>query len=392
MNLRESKKDLFLYFAYIYILFNQFIFTCTRFQDWGGQYGLFETFAYVMEFVLLDYAIWNIVKEPDKKIKLVLTVITVCGALCDGDEVRTLCLMLTAFYGQPMKKALKIWIITIASLFAFTAFCSLVGILEFRVNIGGRYEFGMIWYTDFAYTCLFLFLAFAVYRDGRFRLFEYPVLYALALVVFRLTQAKNTTICMLLFTTMCLVSFIYGKLLDPENENNTLLKKRCDAVIYNVQKYFLDYSFIWGLLLFAFMLSIKDRVALAAEAHDFLGSYADRLGFSYEVLQNPVTPFGQYFYEGQDPYFMVDQFYPRLFVRHGAVLFVVVIAVFTYILIRARRERMNVIYFAMLIMALYAQTDLQIIDCSRDFMFPLAFAVWAALPFDKSNRQGKNQE
>ena len=375
-----------LYAAYIYLISNQFLFTCTRFADWGGQYGLFDVFAHVMEFVLLDYAIWEIIKEPDRKIKLVLGIITLCGALCDGDEVRTLCLMLVALYGQPMKRVLKIWLITISSLFALTIFSSLVGILEFRINLGDRYEFGMIWYTDFAYTCLFLLMAYGVLRNGRFRLPEYPALYLFTLLIFKITRAKNTIICMLCFITLCFFTYIFGKALTEER------RQKAGKWLRSLQKYVLDYAYIWGLLLFFLVLSVKDIIIELAKTHYGLGSYADRLRFSAEALGFPVTLFGQYFYEGHDPYFMLDQFYPRLFVRHGAVLFVIVLAVLTYIMKKARKEGNTIVYWVMLTMALFSQTDPQVIDCSRDFMFPLAFTVWGAASAACVERAEQNGE
>ncbi len=375
-------QDFLLYAAFIYLISNQFLFTCTRFADWGGQYGLFDIFAYVMEFVLLDYCIYGIVTEKDTRIRVILGIITLCGALCDGDEVRTLCLMAVAMRGRPMKRIVRIWFITISALFVMTIISSFLGIVDFNVNFGNQYEFGMIWHTDFGYTCLFLLMAYVVLRDGLLRYYEYILLTAVTFLMFYFTRAKNATICMLLFLVLIFLSGLYDRLLPlsgSEGADGRLqeIRGKCDRVIGALEKYCLDYVYIIGAMLFGIALLCIDQLQALVDATLYsFNTYTARLRFSWEVLHNPVTPFGQYFYEGQDPFFMVDQFYSRLFVRHGAVLFVIVLAMLTYAMKKARKEKKRAVYIALLVLALFSQTDPQVIDCARDFIFPAIFAVF----------------
>lgn len=371
-------SDILLYAAYVYLISNQFLFNCTRYSDWGGQYGLFDIFAYVMEFVLLDYCIYGIIKEKDKKMKALLIIITVCGVLCDGDEVRTLCLMAAAMKDRPMKRIVKIWFVTIAALFAFTIFSSFVGLVEFHVNLGNQYEFGMIWHTDFGYTCLFLLMAYVVLKDGILKYYEYPIILALTFVMFYFTRAKNATICMLLFLMLILASSLYDRLLSKDGKRKEI-RERADRIIEICGACVLDYAFFIGAIVFGIALLLRDKIQLAVDSGvRFLNTYAARLHYSWEALHFPVTPFGQYFYEGHDPYFMVDQFYSRLFVRHGAILFILVLILMTYALKRARMEQNKAIYISLLVLALFSQTDPQVIDCARDFIFPAILAVWTA--------------
>lgn len=338
-------------------------------QELPFIFGLPWTVFSVCHVIVMAYALFAVITETDKKLRIVLLLLTLPGFIAGASWLPIL--LIVAMTHRSADIWLKTGFVTGVSCLFVTMLLALNGVITIMGHGADRFAFGMVNRTNFAFAVLFFMIAYIVIRNGKLKPYEYTFLYLVIIAVFHLVEAKNATVCMFLFVTMCVI----GQICDL-----TGITKKASFFFKGVQKYFLDYSFILALIVF--FAAVKNRESIRSMESDYpwLHSFMIRLDTNAKLLADQFSLFGRSIAENGDfqssKYFVVDSFYARALVMNGIIFFIVIMALFTFYMISARRTGNRTVYFALMIMALFAITDPGITDISLNFLAVLPLATW----------------
>ena len=368
MNISDGNKrfDILLCIAAVYYIFYSFLQSNTMFaQQWNAIYGIPLRLYYISEVIILFFAILAVITEEKRERKLLYTVLILTGMV----NMTMLLIMWPAFAGRSMRFWMRLGAATTLIMFAFTIISALTGHISMYGHDNGPLAYGMINRTNFSFTVLFLIISFGVLKKGRFRFYTYIILYLITGITFYLVTAKNSMICTILFITLCLAAQLYDRFIHND---------RISRVFTGIQKYFLDYSFIIAYGLFKILVSVKDNLREFETKIPFLVSLIYRLDAAEITADMPFTLFGRHVSEsgGKENYFVLDSFMARSPVMDGLIVFLILMLVFTYFMIKARRMKAHPVYFAFMVMALYAITDPSFTGPDLNFLIALPFACW----------------
>lgn len=368
MNISDGNKrfDILLCIAAVYYIFYSFLQSNTMFaQQWNAIYGIPLRLYHISEVIILFFAILAVITEEKRERQLLYTVLILTGMV----NMTMLLIMWPAFAGRSMRFWMRLGAATTLIMFAFTIISALTGHISMYGHDNGPLAYGMINRTNFSFTVLFLIISFGVLKKGRFRFYTYIILYLITAITFYLVTAKNSMICTVLFITLCLAGQLYDRFIHNE---------KISRVFTGIQKYFLDYSFIIAYGLFRLLVGMKDKLGELVPKYPFLGNFVLRLDTAQRTADMPFSLFGRHIAESgnEKNYFVVDSFMARSPAMDGLIVFVILMLVFTYFMIRARRLKAHPVYFAFMVMALYAITDPSFTGPDLNFLIALPFACW----------------
>ncbi|MCR5773805.1 MAG: hypothetical protein K6G42_01850 [Lachnospiraceae bacterium] len=375
-NMRSGKAksvDIVLLTAVIfYVAFSFITDNSQMIQEWGFLYGWPWKLYLVSIAIIRAFAIFSVINEKDRKRQILFGILVVLGFIAGGYAWNLIFLMIAM-----ADRSMKLWLTTALgtglTMFGYTIICSIMGWVSMYGQDGRFFAFGMVNRTNFAFAVLFFIITVSVIRQGRFRYYEYVILYIITIATYYHVYAKNAAACTLLFITMCLFGQLYDCLPLPA-------KKGLGSFFSALQKFFFDYSFILAGIVFWTAVHFRWVFREIQKTYDGIGSFAYRLDMGYEMLQKPVTLFGQTLHEYgglvDKEYFVVDAFFARVPVTSGIIYFIVIMAILTYFMIKARRLNARTIYFAFMVMALFSISDTSHIDISYNFLIALPFATW----------------
>lgn len=362
-------SEIIFYSAVVYAIGYDFFLGNTMFaQEYGYIYLLPLTVFHICEFIILDYAIYSVITEQDRKIRIVYAILSLVGAICiDGSGM--FFLLCVAFSRRSMKKAMMIGFISTLTVFIVTIASSFMGIIGQYGHSERAFALGMVNRTNFAFAVLFLIISYAIIKNGRLKIYEYAVIIASIVVTYKLVHAKNAAVCMTLFTLLCLGSQVYERHFQNE---------KLDKLAENAKKYFLDYSNFWAVAIYGTLVAYRSRISDLASTYQWLGSFTYRLTVFDEVRDYPLTLFGQGLSESGNPgnYFVIDSFCLRSPISDGLIVFALILGILTFYMIKARRSKCKIIYSALLVMALFSITDAAQVDWSLNLMCVMPFAIW----------------
>lgn len=369
---KEGRTDILLVLSLTYyIIYDFFLNESTAFMEWHGIYGIFYRAYLVCRVIFMAFAAFRIIAGSDKKKRVLFIILLLLGII----QHNSILILMVAMAGRSMKKWLPVALS--AGLTAFTAvmLLAVTGKLGMNGIDGGDFAFGMLGRTNFAFAVLFFIIAVAVIKNGIFRYYEYAIIFAVIITTYHLVHAQNSTVCMLVFLSLCIAGQVFEKI--PHG-------RYADKLIYNVQKYLLDYSFIICYIIYWVAVHNRDKIRELINAYPQirLSTFVYRLDMGAEMAALPLTLFGNEINEyglgglGSAEYHIVDSFFARVLAESGIVYFVIIMAILTYFLIKARKNHAGVIYYAFMVMAIYAITDKNFMGIDINFLIVLPFAVW----------------
>ncbi|MBR1524951.1 MAG: hypothetical protein IJ641_10920 [Lachnospiraceae bacterium] len=335
-------------------------------QEWGFIYGIPWRINSICVVIVSAYAVFTVLEEKDRRKKAFFLVLDVFSIVFGWELI----LLMVAMAHRSMKEWMPAALVAGLSTFGLTMLCAFTGLIDINGHNARRLAFGMVNRTNFAFAVLFFIISFSIIRGGYLKYYEYAVLFLFIIATFYHVTAKNAMVCMTLFVLLCLSGQIYDRL--PGE------KKGIGNCFRLMQKYFLDYAFVLSYVLYRIVVYYRKYFEKMKDTIPWIRTFIYRLNIGAETVEMPITLFGQWVRESgnSEDYYVMDSFFAKTPVRNGLVYFVLIMGIFTYFLIRARRSGQRTIYFAFLVMALYAITDPTLVNVSYNFIVALPFAAW----------------
>lgn len=300
-----------------------------------------------------------------------------------------MCALIVGSSGRSLRGILLINLIVGGAVVIVAFLASQMGIITDLVYEGGRHSFGINYCTNCAAHILFLMMTYCMLRVRRFALIDYALL-MVATTFMMFTNAKTNLACAVLLIAGMLV-FQTLRWIDKEHH-----------LIVRLAAAFLSFSFIWcTALCFVTVLGLdlNDRALRRRIIDTFDYSLVRRMELSRDaILEYPFTWFGtkirQRGYGGKteglpswEKYNFIDCSYVRLYVLGGALLFVLLLFVLTYIMLRCYAYKRYDFVFILAVFAIPCIMEHHLLEFYYNIFPLMAFANSDILQIKKGHRK-----
>lgn len=307
--------------------------------------------------LLIIYALQETIASSDKKhFQIDLSILVLGFILWQANnffDLFLICILIVAMQHKSMRKILCITLWIGIPMMLISAIASKAGFI-INVEHGTGYAWGIIYATDCAAHWLYLFMAWAILRNGRFHWFEYPLYFIMFFFLHKLTDADTGYICLNLFLMFCLIIQVSRYI------KNKSSKTQLSSWLCSLGKLF-DYSYPLAGLFSLITLVVDNTIGMPEFITQQFSLYErirlSEVGFS----TYPITLFGQQIIEhgnGLTPdwvtqqYFFLDNSYIKILLNYGIVFLIIMFILLTYLQKKARNKGQHVLYAALLITAL----------------------------------------
>lgn len=361
-------RDLLIFPSVIWIIAYSFMESTNFAINWNAIYGIPLRLNIICQIIVLFYAIYNAMlsEEIDKK------VLYLCLILLGILTSNILFILWVALAGRSMKLWLEIGIGTVITMFALTIVCASIGIIGMGHH--GAWEgncFGMLSRGQFSFVLLFLMLQVSILRQGKYAYYEYV---AMSIIVFfnsYVYKRRNANICMVLFLLILIVMEIYNR-----TRKNT---NKCKVLAF-LQKFFLDYTFIWAYGIFTVCVFSRNYIRLLEPKFPWISSLIIRFDDTAEIWRAfPPTFFGRNIREyggTQATNLLFDPQFSRTLLFDGIIALTIMMVVSTYFMVKARQNGYWTMYAAFMVMALFSISDPVAWGIAMNFLIALPLTNW----------------
>lgn len=308
--------------------------------------------------LLIIYALQEIMSAKDQKHFCIDLGILVLGFILwqtnNFFDLFLICILIVAMQHKSMRKILSITLWIGIPMMLISAIAAKTGYIINVPHGETGNAWGIIYATDCAAHWLYLFMAWAILRKGKFHWLEYPLYFLLFYWLYQLTNADTGYICLNLFLLLCLIIQIIS----------CIQKKRAKKHIPLWMLHFshiFDYSFPLAAV-FSILVILFDKLIGMPNVIKQQFSLYERIRLSEVGFETyPITLFGQQVIEhgnGITPdwvtqqYFFLDNSYIKILLNYGLAFLTIMFILMTSLQKKARKERQHVLYAALIITAL----------------------------------------
>ena len=362
------KRDLLLFPAVIWITIYAFLGRTNFSFNWNGIYGLPLKIESVCWIIVIFYAVYNILIEEEMTRKTLFICLVLLGIIAPNN----LFILWVALAGRSMKTWLSIGVGIYISMFGLTMIAACAGIIGMGTHGAWEGNFlGMQTEGQFGFVLLFLLLQVAILKQGQFRYYEYVAICIIIFLNARIFVKRNPNICMVIFVIMLIGHQIYLQLGEGKAEQK---------LVSTLQKYFFDYSFILAFGIFTVCVFFRNFFQLLQPRFKWLRTLILRFDDTAEMWKTfPITLFGRNIrtYNGKNAtVLLLDPQYSSTLILDGLVVFVVMMLISTYFMVKARKQGYGTMYIALMVMALFSISDPVAWGLSLNFLIALPFSNW----------------
>lgn len=363
----------------IALIFN--IWGTTMFPDiWPSRFGLFLYFV-IMIYVFLK----GLKKFTYTKAEAIFAfVIGISFLICAFKNDMYSFLFLIAFLiigakDVSIDKILKIYlIISVIMLFATfgASMCGWIENLQYWKGYKMRFSFGMIYPTDFATHIFYIMLAAICLFNRKICFVEAIIICAIAGVVFQLTVAYTSFLCMLCVAFCIVLNWFLAK-------KNVEVKDGITTRLISLAPIVFSTLFIGMAVLYdekkAKWVAIDNflserlqnsKIGLDINGFNLWGKYIEEQGWGRSVIE-------------KEDYFFLDDSYIRIMLEYGIVVLIVVLSMMVVSSRRAAKARRITMVFAIAIVSLHSFMEHHMLEIAYN---PFILCVFADLSLDRSKK------
>lgn len=283
-----------------------------------------------------------------------------------------LCLLIVAAEGISARRILWIYLVVGVAIIVIAHILSLQGWISYYYK-NGAHGLGIVYSTDYAAHWLYILIAWQLLwrrRHGIIYVLQGCIIY----YVYHLSHSSTFLICSVLLWVLCyMVDYL------PRGRVTHILgKTRATA----------------GLILYPLVTVASYAVVLIVGpySHELMGvtsaslfTFIERIRLSYEGFQRyPIRLFSQSVHErgsaGQvdftTEYFFLDNSYVRMLIIYGICFLLIMLFVHMYCMKRCTIENNNILWCALIVIAIDAISEHHISNYAYNIIPVLAFAVW----------------
>lgn len=302
---------------------------------------------------------------------VVINVILVASAYIQWAEggrklfLLALCVMIAGSSDRSFRVISYIALIEGAVIMAAAYLASQMDIITDLVYEGGRHSFGIVYCTDCAAHIFFLMGVYAMLRLDSFGLIDYLV-FVFLLTFMMMTKAKTDIACSVLVLAGIAVSRFSARIKWNRIKWGRALKKAGRVVgAFLCFSFMICAAFSFGLSLLQDLTDPITRRRIYTIDYTLLR----RMELNRDaLLAHPFTLFGTKMRQkgfggkteglpGWDEYNFIDCSYVRIYVLGGAILFVLLLAILTYVMLRCYKNRRYFFIFILSIVALVSMIE-----------------------------------
>ncbi len=315
---------------------------------------------------------------------LSITAVGFCMALnmvkTSRNVMLILYLLVVASKGVDFKKILKVYLVVVGSIVAFTFMASLGGVVEnLRYWVSEehyfRNSFGIVYCTDFAARIFFLMLSYFYLRGEKLRWFEYILAILLTVFVYLSTRGKLDTSCMII----TIVVFLAGNIITKEKGIKQVLKARWNGLWRAFAPIFIFFAAAF-MIIITYMFNnevewmvnldefITKRLSVAHNTwidHGF-GLFGQKLDLIGNGLTTITPEHGEYNF--------IDCSYVNLLVTSGLMILLIFLLTYSYASFKNKSD--IYLMYAVVIISINAMIAHHFFDMSYN---PFTFMIMASV-------------
>ncbi|MBO7425574.1 MAG: hypothetical protein J6U23_07820 [Clostridiales bacterium] len=237
------------------------------------------------------------------------------------------------------------------------------------ITLGDRHSFGSIYCTDLACHLLTLVMAHCILRNGKLKIYEYGMIVLLMGFNVLYLKAKVGLICMFLILVVTAFNQYIAPHTEGKNKKNSMLKWICIA----------SFSLLTVITVFLTLIYTKDSSFLLNRIPGF-GTFTSRFymgrvafdQYDINLWGNNIPENGNGGKIGGTPvdYFFLDISYTRILLTTGAVIFALLLLIFTALQIRLHKHNRLYLMAIVAIFLLDCAVEHHMLELAYDF-FPL---------------------
>lgn len=366
--------DVLFYITFTAVFARAFISTTTytQIQNANWNVALYQ----ISEIILLSISLLRFWNDKSRRLMLMQGVILAVGCMEWYSQGRTalllLCLLIVAAEGISARRILWIYLVVGVAIIVIAHILSLQGWISYYYK-NGAHGLGIVYSTDYAAHWLYILIAWQLLwrrRHGIIYVLQGCIIY----YVYHLSHSSTFLICSVLLWVLCyMVDYL------PRGRVTHILgKTRATA----------------GLILYPLVTVASYAVVLIVGpySHELMGvtsaslfTFIERIRLSYEGFQRyPIRLFSQSVHErgsaGQvdftTEYFFLDNSYVRMLIIYGICFLLIMLFVHMYCMKRCTIENNNILWCALIVIAIDAISEHHISNYAYNIIPVLAFAVW----------------
>lgn len=336
----------------------------------------------VLSFLLL----LELCAEESRTLRLIKIGIPACGLLygfSGGNlNIVALCCLIALSAGKDAKKIVSIALGLGVTLLCVTFLASQMGYIPYYIYDNGGHNFGSVYSTDFAAHIFYFLLIYRVLKKERFSRYQYIGLAVFTWYLYRLTRARATLICMLLFLVVC--GFI------DRNQNEKKKGTKEEKEPWSSLRRYARSGLLFGLHMVYVLMACGSFLAVLCFQNvrsypRALQTVGARLEMSRTAFQQyGVTLLGQKIYEKGNggikgdagAYFFLDCSYVRILIINGILIFVIALVICTYLQGRALARGQWYLAAALSLIALHSVIEHHLLEFWYNTFVLLAFSRW----------------
>ncbi|MBO4474415.1 MAG: hypothetical protein J5750_05810 [Clostridiales bacterium] len=272
-------------------------------------------------------------------------------SLVYNDDLLLACILIVGAWGVEYRKILKVYLFESLALVILTTILALTGLIPHVINHRNghtRYALGSIWCTDYAARIFFLLVILLYLYSARMKIYHWLLLLIPVGVVFWATNGRLDFICMLLAITVFFVQSCLEKKTSPSKSASVwtqFWKKTAPFITPACAVFMTVLTLLYtssNPLLARLNGALSGRLTLGQRAFSdigvsFFGQYVVWIGMG--GVTNDVTPKG---------YNFVDCSYLNILFTFGVVLALAVIALFSYLAYKNRKNTRFILVIALI--------------------------------------------
>lgn len=286
---------------------------------------------------------------------------------------------------------IRLFVGSLTIMLVYTILISQMGVIQdalYRRQQFIRHSLGIVYPTDLAAYFFYLFLGYSYLFFEKLNWKVYTFIIIFSLIMYSLTQARMSTISMLLMVpVLCIAKRAY------DGKKGSRLIASFYWMVPAVLSYlmlFISYFYVDSskLLVKANHL-LSDRLVLS---HRAIHEYGFSL-FGQHVVEHAFGgPKGyKLFYQGGMKYFYIDSSYVRLAVIYGLLIGALIIVIMTYLGYKSIKLKQYSIAAIMLLVGVHCFVEQHLLDISFD-PFLCALLADNVFPSNKINSVEENNE
>ena len=363
MQYRTTKRESFfltIYTVYMIVL----LLSQTAFEEMGAASAIFKYVRYLCYFLAALIILQDSYREKQIWGVAILGVLTVGTVVCSGNSTFILYLiMILAAKEVNVRTIVKLTCIIQGAMLLSIVAMSQIGIIPdyiFDASTRQRHGLGFLWTTTGAILYFYFMVLYIYLREERAHLIEYVILEAVNFGLYKLTDARMSFyLSTLLLIYVYVMRFYWQNRKDRIRKNRLLIGAPAFFCILAVacQIFYIPTDARWQKI----NSVLSGRLELGCfgwrdYGFSLLGTKIEWIGFSHNATA------GTYNY--------VDCSYMQILLENGLIPLIIIIAVYTYIMYMAVKEKDFYLQTAVLLITAFPITEPRLLNLAYN---PLPF-------------------